>query len=65
MRLTLADAFHLVRMQAIDLAAALALTLLENGGGLVERPFEERVQLRIAGDLVEWPPFRRTVGDWV
>lgn len=29
-------------------ASALALTLLENGGG---RPFEERVQFRIAGDL--------------
>ncbi|BCG97393.1 hypothetical protein MesoLj131a_62570 [Mesorhizobium sp. 131-2-1] len=41
MRLALADAFHLVRVQAVDLAAALALTLLENGGGLVERPFEE------------------------
>lgn len=51
MRLALANAFHLVRVQAVDLAAALALALLENGGGLVERPFEERVQPRIAGDL--------------
>lgn len=48
---SLANAFHLVRVQAVDLADALALTLLENGGGLVERPFEERVQPRIAGDL--------------
>ncbi|BCH12561.1 hypothetical protein MesoLj131c_68190 (plasmid) [Mesorhizobium sp. 131-3-5] len=39
MRLALADAFHLVSVQAVDFAAALALTLLENGGGLVERPF--------------------------
>jgi hypothetical protein len=51
MRLALADAFHLVRVQAVDLAAALALALLENGCGLVERPFEERIQFRIAGDL--------------
>lgn len=51
MRLALADAFYLVCMQAVDLAAALALALLENGGRLVERPFEERVQPRIADDL--------------
>ncbi|BCH34901.1 hypothetical protein MesoLjLc_68310 [Mesorhizobium sp. L-8-10] len=50
MRLALADAFHLVCVEAVDLAAALALALLENGG-LVERPFEERVQPRITGDL--------------
>ncbi len=40
-----------MRVQTADFAAALALTLLENGGGLVERPFEERVQFRFAGDL--------------
>lgn len=50
-RLALADAFHLVCVQAVDLAAALALALLENGGSLVERPFEQRVQPRIARDL--------------
>ncbi|OWK20587.1 hypothetical protein AJ88_28715 [Mesorhizobium amorphae CCBAU 01583] len=51
MGLALADAFQPVRVQAVDLAAALALTLLESGDGLVEQPFEERIQLRIAGDL--------------
>ena len=33
------------------LAAALTLPLFENGRGLVERPLEDRVQLRIVGDL--------------
>ncbi|OBQ84889.1 hypothetical protein A9K71_21270 [Mesorhizobium sp. WSM3873] len=51
MRLALADAFYRVCVQAVDLAAALALALPENGGRLVERPFEERIQPRIAGDL--------------
>lgn len=38
-------------MQAPDLAAALALTIPEKSGGPVERPFGQRVQGCIAGDL--------------
>jgi hypothetical protein len=38
-------------VQAVDLAGALALLLLQNRPGLVERPLKIRVQLRIAGDL--------------
>lgn len=49
--LPLADALDLMGVQAVDFAAALTLPLSENGRGLVERPLEDRVQLRIIGDL--------------
>jgi hypothetical protein len=51
MRLALVDALDLVSVQAVDLAAALALSLLQNGRGLVERPFEDRLELLFAGNL--------------
>jgi hypothetical protein len=51
MRLALASTFDLVGVQAADLAATLALPLLQNRPGLVERPFEDRIRLRVAGDL--------------
>ena len=51
MRLALADALDLRRMQAPDLAAALALPVFQNGRCLIERPFEDRLRFRRAGDL--------------
>jgi hypothetical protein len=51
MRLALADALDLVSVQAVNLAAALALSLLQNRRGLVERPFEDRLELLFAGNL--------------
>lgn len=47
MRLALADALDLGRMQAPDLAAALALTVLQNR----LRPPEDHLELFLAGDL--------------
>jgi len=49
--LPLADAFHLMGMEAVDLAATLALLLLQNGGSLVERPAEDGRKFIIAGNL--------------
>src|SRR4030095_1302859 len=37
--------------QAIDLAATLALPLLDEGGSLVERPTEDGRQIRVVPDL--------------
>lgn len=50
-RLALADAFDLRRMQAVDLATALALPLLQDRRGLVERPKEDGPQLLVIADL--------------
>jgi hypothetical protein len=50
-RLAFADALHLMGVQAVNLAAALTLPLFENGGGLVERPAEDRRDVLVAGDL--------------
>ena len=50
-RLALSNAFDLMGMQGIDLAAALALALLHDRSGLVERPFEDRLQFLVAGVL--------------
>ena len=47
--LALADALDLMGVQAINLAAVLALPLLEDRRGLVERPREEPLQPDIAG----------------
>lgn len=49
--LALADALDLMGVKAVDLAAALALPLLENRRGLVERPAEDRLEFRVADDL--------------
>lgn len=50
-RLALADALDLVSVQAVDLAAALALPLLQNRRGLIERPFGDLLELLFAGNL--------------
>lgn len=44
-RLALTDTRHLVGMQRIDLAAALTLPLLHDRLALIERPFEDRIQV--------------------
>ena len=48
---TLADAFNLGRMQAVDLAPALSLALLQHAPGQVERPPEDRLEILFARDL--------------
>lgn len=50
-RLPFADSLDLMGAQAVDVAAALTLPLFESGRGLVERPLEDCVQLRMDGDL--------------
>lgn len=52
MRLALANAFDLVGMQAVNLAAALALLLLHDGLRLIERPEEDRPELLVTINLV-------------
>ena len=40
-----------MRMQAVDLAAALALLLLKNHRSLIERPLEDRFQFLVTLNL--------------
>lgn len=51
MRLAFTNALDLVGMQAVDLAATLTLPLRDDRFCLIERPFEDRVELFVAGDL--------------
>ncbi len=48
---SLADALNFVGVQAVDLATALTLLLLQNGFCLIERPDEDCLELLVAGDL--------------
>src|SRR5260370_20512858 len=50
-RLSLADAFDLWRMQAVDLGAALPALLFAHPAGKIERPRELGVEKIIVGDL--------------
>ncbi len=50
-RLALADAFHLGRMQRIDFAAALAAVLQQHTLGEIKRPHEGLAQALLARDL--------------
>ena len=49
-RLALADALHLRRVQGIDLAAALAALLLQNASGQEQGPYERFPQIFIPDD---------------
>src|SRR5215475_907487 len=49
-RLALADALHLRRVQGIDLAAALAALLLQHAPGQEQRPYERFPQIFIPDD---------------
>jgi hypothetical protein len=51
MRLTLADAFDLGRVQGTDFASALMLALLAHGKGQRQRLGEDRVQLSVVARL--------------